>query len=320
MIIHRKKIVFSIALALGLNHNPGYGQAEGDTALIDLNGSNGITINGVTVGDGSGGAVSDAGDFNGDGFDDVIIGASSADPGGNSSAGSSYVVFGSENGLPNPLNLEDLNGLNGIVINGANFFDYSGVSVSAAGDVNGDGNDDVIIGADDAESNGNSGAGISYVVFGSVDPLPNPLNLYTINGINGFSIHGSESNDRSGHSVRPAGDVNGDGLDDIIVGAFRADPNSNNQAGSSYVVFGSDSPFPNPFFSTPSMAAMVLLSMGLLLETTQVNQSAPLVMSMVMALMTSSLEDPEPIPMGTIQLAEVMCCLAQSPPQLIPST
>jgi len=69
--------------------------------------------------------------------------------------------------FPNPIQLSDLNGNNGFVIQGANAGDQSGESVSAAGDINGDGIDDVIIGADGA----NSFAGSSYVVFGQEQPI-----------------------------------------------------------------------------------------------------------------------------------------------------
>ena len=70
---------------------------------------------------------------------------------------------------PAEINLSDLNGLNGFVLNGEAAFDYSGRSVSAAGDINGDGIDDLVIGADNASPNGNSDAGRSYVVFGRTD-------------------------------------------------------------------------------------------------------------------------------------------------------
>ena len=67
--------------------------------LSDLNGTNGFIINGIDAGDYSGYSVSSAGDVNGDGIDDIIIGANYADPDANSSAGESYVVFGSVRGL-----------------------------------------------------------------------------------------------------------------------------------------------------------------------------------------------------------------------------
>ena len=85
--------------------------------------------------------------INGDGFDDIIIGAFQADPNGNYNAGESYVVFGAASGFGASLDLSSLDGSNGFVINGIDSRDYSGESVSGAGDINGDGFDDIIIGA-----------------------------------------------------------------------------------------------------------------------------------------------------------------------------
>ena len=133
-------------------------------------------------------------------------------------------------------NLESESG-GGFVINGVDVNDNSGFSVSAAGDVNGDGLDDVIIGAYLADPNGNSTSGSSYVVFGTESTDAIELSTLEIEGGGGFVINGVDGNDFSGYSVSGAGDINGDGLDDVIIGAYQADPNGNN-SGSSYVVFG----------------------------------------------------------------------------------
>ena len=86
--------------------------------------------------------------MNGDGFDDLIIGAPGADPGGDFS-GSSYVVFGKAAGFASTFDLSSLDGANGFRLDGVASFDAynSFLSVASAGDVNGDGFDDLIVGA-----------------------------------------------------------------------------------------------------------------------------------------------------------------------------
>ncbi len=217
------------------------------TDLTDLKGLNGFRLDGVNRFDFAGTSVSGAGDVNADGIDDLIIGADGADPNGNSAAGSAYVIFGKTDGFDPLLNLSELDGMNGYRLDGANNSDNAGRSVSNAGDFNNDQIDDLMIGTSGVDANLITDAGSTYVVFGSDQTPPASVNLSTLDGSNGLRLDGVSISDMSGESVSGGGDVNSDGIDDVIVGAFRADPNGVNFAGTSYVIFGSGSDFASTF-------------------------------------------------------------------------
>ena len=202
-------------------------ERSGEIDVTNL-GEDGFAIVGVDEGDHTGAGVAGAGDVNGDGLTDLIIGARYADPDNKDAAGVSFVVFGKTDATEVELN--NLGG-DGFAIAGALPGDYSGYAVSAAGDVNGDGLADIIVGARGADVYDMDHAGVAYVVFGKPDAQNIELDDL---GTNGFVIRGERPLANTGNAVSGAGDVNGDGLDDVVVGASWA----NDYAGRAYVVFG----------------------------------------------------------------------------------
>ena len=165
-------------------------------------------------------SVSTAGDVNGDGFSDVIVGAYNYDN-GQTSEGRAFVYHGSESGLSATANWTAESNQSS-----AGF----GYSVSTAGDVNGDGYSDVIVGAH-FYSNGQASEGRAYVYHGSASGLSITAN---------WTAESNQANAYFGYSVSTAGDVNGDGRSDVIVGAYGYD-NGQSDEGRAYVYHGSAS-------------------------------------------------------------------------------
>ena len=132
---------------------------------------------------------------------------------------------------------------NGFRLDGIDAYDDSGCSVAGAGDVNGDGIDDLIVGAPAPIRT----AGTTPARATSSSAPPPASRRASISprstASNGFRLDGIDADDSSGFSVAGAGDVNGDGIDDLIVGAPGADPDGRYDAGESYVVFGTDAGF-----------------------------------------------------------------------------
>lgn len=203
-------------------------------------------------------AVSSAGDMNGDGIPDIAIGLSPTD----NSAGIVYVVYGALS--PGLVDTRGL-GKRGFTITGARSRDETGLALDAAGDVNADGVDDLIIGA--PRHFEREGRGSAYVIFGG--PGSRDISLSDL-GKRGFRIQGLHATDRTGLSVAGGGDVNNDGLADVLVGApgavfaGRGSRDYMDSPGAAFVVFGK-----------PSTETIRLRTLGSLGYTVKGAEAAP---------------------------------------------
>ena len=216
-------ILFFIMISL-VTTNVNGSQPSMDTDLEDASAS----FIGDKVNNWFGASVASAGDVNGDGYADILIGAPKNDDGG-TDAGITFLILGKESGW----SLNQKPSTMDASFRGEDDGDASGYSIAGAGDVNGDGYDDILIGAY-GDDDGGSFAGITYLIFGKASGWSRNMDLSNSNA----SFIGEAAGDYSGFSVDGAGDVNGDGYDDILIGAHLNDEGIGMKIGQTYLIFG----------------------------------------------------------------------------------
>lgn len=235
-------------ILIGVGRVPGTEQrrywvvfGKADTAVVDLDalGDAGFVLEGAPGTDSNycPYCVAGLGDVDGDGFDDVVVG----NDGALDYRGRAYVVHGKADSAPVDL-AEVEAGVGGFAIVGESFQDFIGRVVSRAGDVDGDGLEDVLIGADGHGGDDDPGRG--YVVFGKADNDPVDLADVTA-GSGGFAILAHQEGARLGFSAAGGGDIDGDGLSDVVLGSL----------GRLFVVYGKADTVPVDLAATPNGSA-----------------------------------------------------------------
>ncbi|QIE88149.1 Ig-like domain repeat protein [Pseudomonas nitroreducens] len=242
--------------------------------------TNSSQVNGVDLGD----SINNVGDVNGDGIDDFVI----ADPRANNvmsqgygaSAGTAYLVYGKAGGLGSSIDLKNMTLDQGIRINSQHYEwlgsarqDYSTNTITALGDINGDGINDFAISAPYSEP---GDPGRVWIIYGKAGGYTSDINLDALNTVGvpsqfntnpmfDSSVGSLILNEKAtyntatgkwtqstvdewfGVSIRAGGDINGDGINDFIIGARYADrpgKGSGDNSGAVYVVYGNEHGLP----------------------------------------------------------------------------
>jgi DNA-binding MarR family transcriptional regulator len=201
-----------------------FGKAAGWTKNTNLSKADASFV-GEHEEDNSGCSVSYLGDVNGDGYNDILIGARLNSDGG-LQAGKAYLIFGKVKGWTKNTILSEADGS----FIGEHDGTQAGFKVAGGGDFNGDGYDDILIGAP-MDSNGSSQQGKTYLIFGKASGWARDTSLSNTD----VSFIGEHQGDFSGTSIAGAGDVNGDGIDDILIGAPSDNPGGD--GGETYLIF-----------------------------------------------------------------------------------
>ncbi len=247
----------------------------------------GVKLSGTIAGERLGQIVKPAGDFNGDGLADVMYATPTANGSGRVEAGRVIIMFG-QSDLIGDFTVDEIDShkgtqLPGLIFEGQAPYDHFGMRIVSVGDVNGDGLDDILVAAPDADAPGKNDCGKIYLIYGKkniikTDPATGfkyvdydgdgePDEFWNVQAIGTLVANEDGSSNADGtklpgavfvgegannhlQAISPAGDVNGDGVGDFLIGAPQADADygdhftQDNNVGKAYLIYGRKSVVP----------------------------------------------------------------------------
>lgn len=206
-------------------------RADVNLDLIDPTGPDGVLIQGAGVGWQLGQAARFVGDYDADGYDDVVVSAIYSD-GVTSDGGQSFLIFGSPGPIFNAVDVTSLSGVSGFKISSTTSWGVLGHSV-AGGDFNGDGINDLFV----SQNGYDTTVGAAHVIYGDAGGAYANIDVDTMLSSTGYSIFGQNIGEYLGHSLSSAGDFNGDGLDDLLIASYLRDDNGAD-SGAAWLITG----------------------------------------------------------------------------------
>jgi FG-GAP repeat len=207
-----------------------------------------------------GSTVAMGGDVNNDGREDLLLGSIGTPATGASGAGNATIIFGRPIGTPFPATISatslDGSSASGFRVRGIAANDGLGVPAAFVGDVNGDNVGDILMGAASSAATA-TGAGQSCVLFGKGSGFSAEINPASFTGSDGFCLNGEGANDSSGETLVGVGDMNGDNINDFLLGASNGDAPGLLNSGKIYLVHGSNA-VRNPSYNLSTLGTVTL--------------------------------------------------------------
>ncbi|MAL97468.1 MAG: hypothetical protein CL583_03365 [Alteromonadaceae bacterium] len=235
-------------LAYSLSFNRNISAVATVLDITGLSAANGFFVRGHDGGEFFGSALAAGGDVNGDGFEDYLVSVSEFDENGVDS-GAVWVVYGRPGSTRANINLGTFGIADGFRIIGFDSNETLGTASSMSGELNGDGLDDIVLGAGDSNEGALSGGAI-YVIWGKAQATRSDIWLSSLSSSDGFDILAHESGQHLGSSTETdplpvrlldhSGDFNGDGINDLVIGHPLSDVDGTN-SGVAYVILGTSS-------------------------------------------------------------------------------